>query len=85
MLDWIPRRKECGSPCQLCAVRCRYGAIEPKGQVRYDECFQCMDCVVIHNDDKACVPLILARKGKTMPAPSTRPGQSVRPIKEVAV
>ena len=24
--DWIPRRPECGSPCQLCKVRCRYGA-----------------------------------------------------------
>jgi transcriptional regulator of nitric oxide reductase len=84
MLDWIPRRKECGSPCQLCAVRCSYGAIEPKGQVRYDECFQCMDCVVIHNDDKACVPLILARKGKSMPVPA-KPGQPARPLKEVAV
>lgn len=84
-LDWIPRRKECGSPCQLCAVRCRYGAIEPKGQVRYDECFQCMDCVVIHNDDKACVPLILARKGKSMPMPGARPAPQVRPVKEVAV
>lgn len=84
-LDWIPRRKECGSPCQLCAVRCRYGAIEPKGQVRYDECFQCMDCVVIHNDEKACVPLILARKGKTMPLPVARPNQPARPVKEVAL
>ena len=69
ILDWIPRRKECGSPCQLCAVRCRYGAIEPKGAVRYDECFQCMDCVVIHNDAKSCVPLVLARRGRTMSAP----------------
>lgn len=84
-LDWIPRRKECGSPCQLCAVRCRYGAIEPKGQVRYDECFQCMDCVVIHNDEKACVPLILARKGKTMAVPAAHTAKPARPVKEVAL
>lgn len=81
-LNWIPRRKECGSPCQLCAVRCRYGAIEPKGEVRYDECFQCMECVVIHNDDKACVPLVLAGKGKTR---AIRAKPSAQPVKEVAI
>ncbi|MGL4397375.1 MAG: 4Fe-4S binding protein [Hyphomicrobium sp.] len=84
VLNWIPRRKECGSPCQLCAVKCRYGAIEPKGAVRYDECFQCMDCVVIHNDETTCVPLILARKGKAMPA-ARRPNGDVRPVKELAI
>lgn len=68
--DWIPRRKECGSPCQLCSVKCRYGAIEPKGNVRYDECFQCMDCVAIVHDPKTCVPEVLARKKKG-PAPIT--------------
>lgn len=82
VFDWIPRRKECGSPCQLCTVRCRYGAIEPTGQVRYDECFQCMDCVVIYNDDKQCVPKILARKGRTMPMPNKPP--KLVPAKEIA-
>ncbi|MEF3047619.1 4Fe-4S binding protein [Pseudotabrizicola sp. L79] len=63
--DWIARRKECGSPCQLCKVRCRYGAIEKSGKVAYSECFQCLDCVSIHNDTARCVPLILAAKGRT--------------------
>ncbi len=67
--NWIPRRKECGSPCQLCNVRCRYGAIEPKGEVKYDECFQCMDCVIIYHDPKTCVPEVLARKGRTLAMP----------------
>lgn len=56
---WIPRRTECGSPCQLCRVRCRYDAIAPQGQIRYSECFQCLDCVTIHDDPAQCVPLIL--------------------------
>lgn len=60
--DWIQRRKQCGSPCQLCKARCRYDAIDPRGAVRYDECFQCMDCVLIHNDRTQCVPLVLATK-----------------------
>ncbi len=62
--DWIPRRLECGSPCQLCKVRCNYNAIKPNGAIRYDECFQCLDCVTIHDDPRQCVPLVLAEKGR---------------------
>jgi len=66
--DWIERRVECGSPCQLCKVKCSYKAIKPSGEIRYDECFQCLDCVTIHDDPKQCVPLVLAAKGKNLPA-----------------
>lgn len=65
--SWIPRRAECGSPCQLCKVRCRYGAIQQGGAIRYDECFQCLDCVTIHDSPAQCVPLIVEarrRKGR---------------------
>ena len=62
LLDWIPRRAECGSPCQLCKVRCRYGAIRPTGQIDYPECFQCMDCVTIIHDPGQCVPQVVARR-----------------------
>ncbi len=61
-LDWIARRAECGTPCQTCRHRCAYGAIAPSGQVDYDECFQCLDCVVIHESDALCAPRILERK-----------------------
>nr|WP_319385158.1 4Fe-4S binding protein [uncultured Roseibium sp.] len=64
--SWIPRRAACGSPCQLCRVKCNYNAIKPTGGIRYDECFQCLDCVTIHDDDKQCVPLILARRGRQL-------------------
>jgi NosR/NirI family transcriptional regulator, nitrous oxide reductase regulator len=60
--DWIPRRPDCGSPCQLCRVRCRYGAIEKTGKIQYRECFQCLDCVQIHDDPQQCVPLVLAAR-----------------------
>ena len=66
--DWIARRSECGAPCRLCEVRCRYGAIGRSGRVDYAECFQCLDCVAIHDDPKTCVPLVLAgRKGRPCP------------------
>jgi transcriptional regulator of nitric oxide reductase len=60
--DWIERRADCGSPCQLCKVKCNYNAIKPTGEIAYSECFQCLDCVTIFEDDKQCVPLVLAAK-----------------------
>lgn len=60
--NWIARRAECGSPCQLCKVKCNYGAIKKTGEISYNECFQCLDCVTIHNDNTQCVPLILAAR-----------------------
>lgn len=60
--SWIPRRAECGSPCQLCRVRCPYGAIRKTGEIAYSECFQCLDCVSIHDDARQCVPLVLAKR-----------------------
>lgn len=64
--NWLERRKECGSPCQLCKVKCRYNAIKPTGEIRYDECFQCLDCVTIYDDPKQCVPLILSGRGRSL-------------------
>lgn len=65
--DWIARRDDCGSPCQLCRVKCKYGAIEKSGRIQYDECFQCLDCVTIHDSDRLCVPLILKAKKERSP------------------
>jgi transcriptional regulator of nitric oxide reductase len=62
LFDWIPRRAECGTPCQTCRHRCGYNAIAPDGKVAYEECFQCMECVVIHASDAQCAPRILERK-----------------------
>ncbi|MDP2496041.1 4Fe-4S binding protein [Shimia thalassica] len=59
---WIERREECGSPCQLCKVKCSYGAIRKTGEIQYSECFGCLDCVSIHNDQTRCVPLIIANR-----------------------
>lgn len=62
---WIARRAECGSPCQLCKVKCNYSAIKKSGEIRYSECFGCLDCVSIHNDKARCVPLILAARRRS--------------------
>ena len=50
------------------AGNCGYGAIATNGKVQYDECFQCLDCVVIHESDALCAPRILERKrARTIP------------------
>lgn len=65
--DWLARRVECGKPCQTCRHRCQYDAIERSGDIRYDDCFQCLDCVGIHADEKRCAPVLLyAKKGRTV-------------------
>ncbi len=60
--SWIPRRDACGTPCQSCRHRCEYQAIAPTGKINYSECFQCLDCVSIYQDDQRCLPLIQNRK-----------------------
>jgi NosR/NirI family transcriptional regulator, nitrous oxide reductase regulator len=61
-LAWLRRRAECGQPCQTCRHRCEYGAIRRNGAIQYDECFQCMECVVVYQSDSQCAPLILEKK-----------------------
>ncbi len=62
LFNWLTRRSECGSPCQRCRHSCEYGSIEKSGAIDYNECFQCLDCVVIHDSDELCVPLIIQHK-----------------------
>lgn len=59
---WIARRDACGKPCQTCRSRCDYQSISKEGKVAYQECFQCLDCVAIWQDDKQCLPLIQEKK-----------------------
>ena len=68
LFTWLPRRTECGTPCQTCRHRCDYQAIKPDGAIAYDECFQCMDCVVIYHSDEQCAPRIMQiKRGVTIP------------------
>jgi len=64
----LPRRRECGQPCQTCRHACEYDAIARDGAIVYERCFQCLDCVGIYHDEKRCAPLIFhARTGRDFP------------------
>ncbi len=73
---WLPRRAECGTPCQSCRHRCEYQAIEQSGKINYRECFQCLDCVSIYQDEQRCLPLIQQKK--------RRPVITIQPVRENA-
>ncbi|MDM0108346.1 4Fe-4S binding protein [Variovorax sp. J22R24] len=79
LLRWIPRRMECGTPCQTCRHRCEYQAIKPGGAVVYEECFQCLDCVAIHDSAQRCAPLIARGRDRVIairPLPALAGGQA---------
>ena len=61
-LEFLKRRAECGSPCQLCARKCPIQAIAPDGRINMDECFYCLDCQVVYYDAHVCPPLVAERR-----------------------
>jgi polyferredoxin len=57
IFDWLRRRKECGRPCQICAIQCEVQAIRPTGEINPNECHYCLDCQVTYWNDHQCPPL----------------------------
>jgi len=62
LFDWLRRRKECGKPCQICAVECEVRAISPIGEINANECHYCLDCQVTYWNDDKCPPLSQQRR-----------------------
>lgn len=62
LFERLHRRPECGSPCRLCERSCPVRAILRSGEIRMEECFQCLDCQVEYHDDRRCPPLARLRK-----------------------
>ena len=62
LFSWLTRIEQCGSPCQLCKRRCEINAIRRDGSIDYDECIQCLECVVILQDEEQCVTSLQRRK-----------------------
>lgn len=62
LFSWLRRIDACGQPCQHCRNHCEIGAIRRDGRIDYDECIQCLECIVILNNEDQCVASISARK-----------------------
>jgi NosR/NirI family nitrous oxide reductase transcriptional regulator len=62
MFDWLRRYRECGNPCQRCAVECPVQAIHPEGHINPNECIQCLNCQVLYHHDQKCPVMITKRQ-----------------------
>ena len=62
IFDWLRRHKECGRPCQTCAVECPSQAIRPTGEINANECHHCLDCQVTYWNAYKCPPVVERRK-----------------------
>ena len=70
--NWLSRRPECGQTCQRGRNACAYDVISPGREIRYEACFQCLDCAGIYHDPNRCAPVLLYDKR----------GQSLKPHEE---
>ena len=79
LFDWLKRRKECGTPCQLCAVECEVQAIHPDGRINANECHHCLDCQVTYFNEDRCPPLVAKKKRRerNKAAPQTQEPQII--------
>ena len=62
IFDWLRRHRECGRPCQICAVECEVQAIKKNGEINPNECHYCLDCQVTYWNDHKCPPMVDRRK-----------------------
>ena len=85
MFDWLKRYKECGNPCQRCAIECPVQAIRPEGQINVNECIYCMHCQVLYSHDHKCPVMIQRRlkreKRAATASPTMRPATSATDAK----
>jgi len=79
LFDWLKRRKECGQPCQLCAVECEIQAIHPDGTINANECHHCLECQITYHSDTKCPPLVnkAKKRKKKKIAPDLKPINAV--------
>jgi polyferredoxin len=80
LFEWLKRKKQCGTECQICASRCPVQAIHPDGRINPNECIYCLNCQLLYHDASTCPPLIARRQRrearggvKATPAPVAAP------------
>jgi len=79
MFNWLKRYRECGNPCQLCAVECPVQAIAPDGEIQPNECIQCLNCQVLYHSEARCPHVIQVTKRRQRNKPAPVQGAPVAP------
>lgn len=62
MFEWLKRRRQCGTECNICAVNCPVQAIHPDGRINPNECIHCLKCQMLYYDEMVCPPLVARAK-----------------------
>ena len=75
MFDWLKRYKECGSPCQTCAIECPVQAIHPTGEINPNECVNCLHCQVLYQSNAKCPVVIKKNKRRERDRAALQAGQ----------
>ncbi len=75
MFDWLKRYKECGSPCQTCAIECPVQAIHPTGEINPNECINCLHCQVLYQSNAKCPVVIKKNKRRERDRAALQAGQ----------
>ncbi|MBL9074468.1 NosR/NirI family protein [Tabrizicola sp.] len=70
MFDWLKRYKECGNPCQTCAIECPVQSIHPTGEINPNECIDCLHCQVLYQSKTKCPVVIKKLKRRETAAAS---------------
>lgn len=85
LFDWLRRYKECGNPCQRCAIECPVQAIHPEGHISPNECIQCLNCQVLYHHNTKCPHLIQknAKLNRRKAPPENTGGPTVRPVSRI--
>lgn len=81
MFAWLRRYRDCGNPCQRCAIDCPVQAIHPEGHINPNECIQCLNCQVLYHHQSLC-PVVVARlkkKARQAAALTSDPTTTPRP------
>ncbi len=75
MFDWLKRYKECGNPCQTCAIECPVQSIHPTGEINPNECIDCLHCQVLYQSKTKC-PVVI-KKLKRRETASASPARDI--------
>jgi NosR/NirI family nitrous oxide reductase transcriptional regulator len=79
LFEWLKRHRQCGAPCQICAVECPVQAIHPDGRINPNECITCLHCQVNYHDGQVCPPMIERRKRRERRAALVQKGREEVP------
>ncbi|MBL8700230.1 MAG: regulatory protein NosR [Alphaproteobacteria bacterium] len=78
LFEWLKRKKQCGTECQICASRCPVQAIHPDGRINPNECIYCLNCQLLYYDATTCPPLIARRQRREARGPGAAAAAAAR-------